>query len=101
MTTNTRLRVAMAVGCAAGLAIAGYLTWTQYAGAEPLCLASGACERVQTSRYAELGGMPVALLGVAGYAAILATLAIPARAAWCCLRSWRSSASDSAPISLI
>jgi uncharacterized membrane protein len=76
MTADTRLRLAMAVVGAAGLAIAGYLTWTHYAGVEPVCLAGGACERVQTSRYAELAGMPVALLGVAGYAAILATLAI-------------------------
>jgi uncharacterized membrane protein len=32
---------------------------------------------VQSSEYAELAGIPVALLGLIGYAAILASLAIP------------------------
>jgi uncharacterized membrane protein len=66
----------MAVVGAAGLAIAGYLTWTHYAGSAPVCFASGGCERVQTSSYSDLAGIPVALIGVGGYAAILATLAI-------------------------
>ncbi len=32
---------------------------------------TGGCETVQHSRYAELGGVPVALLGLLGYLAIL------------------------------
>jgi uncharacterized membrane protein len=68
--------VAIAALAAVGLAIAGYLTWVHYSGGEALCLASGGCERVQKSRYAELGGVPVALLGLIGYAGILASLAL-------------------------
>jgi uncharacterized membrane protein len=66
-----------------GAAIAAYLTWVHYAGIEPLCAGgSGGCERVQTSRYAELGGIPVALLGLGGYLAIAGALALaPASAA--------------------
>jgi uncharacterized membrane protein len=66
-----------------GAAIAGYLTWVHYAGIEPICAGGGgSCERVQTSRYAELGGVPVALLGLVGYLAIAGTLAlVPASAA--------------------
>jgi uncharacterized membrane protein len=60
----------------AGAAIAGYLTWVHYSGDEPLCLASGGCERVQESRYAEVAGVPVALIGVVGYLAILGSLAL-------------------------
>jgi uncharacterized membrane protein len=67
-----------AVLALAGIAVAGYLTWVHYAGLEPLCLGGGGgCERVQSSDYAQLGSVPVALLGLAGYVAILATLALP------------------------
>jgi uncharacterized membrane protein len=76
--SERRLRVAAAVLALAGLAVAGYLTWVHYADLEPICAGgSGGCERVQTSDYAELAGVPVALLGLIGYGAILASLAIP------------------------
>jgi uncharacterized membrane protein len=68
-------RAASAVVAAAGLGIAGYLTIAHYAGASPVCAISHGCATVQQSRYAELAGVPVALLGLAGYAAILASLA--------------------------
>jgi uncharacterized membrane protein len=57
-----------------GLAISAYLTWVHYAGIEPVCTGISDCERVQSSDYAELVGIPVAVVGVVGYAAILASL---------------------------
>ena len=57
-----------------GLAISIYLTWVHYAGIEPVCTGISNCERVQSSDYAELMGIPVAVIGIAGYAAILASL---------------------------
>ena len=57
-----------------GIAIAGYLTWIHYAGIKPVCISGGGCEQVQSSRYSELGGIPVALLGLIGYLGILASL---------------------------
>ena len=57
-----------------GLAISAYLTWVHYAGIEPVCSGISDCERVQSSDYAELLGVPVALIGVVGYATILASL---------------------------
>jgi uncharacterized membrane protein len=79
--TERRLRIDVAVLALAGLGVAGYLTWVHYADLEPICAGgSGGCERVQTSDYAELAGVPVALLGVIGYAAILASLAMPGEA---------------------
>jgi uncharacterized membrane protein len=71
------LRLAVLVLTLAGLAIAGYLTYVHYAELEPVCGLGGDCERVQTSDYAELAGIPVALLGLVGYALILASLAVP------------------------
>ena len=63
----------------AGLALVGfgisvYLTWVHYTGIEPVCTGVSDCERVQNSSYAELAGIPVAVIGVVGYATILASL---------------------------
>src|SRR5215207_4748959 len=69
------LRAASAAVAAAGLAIAGYLTVVHYTGGTPACAVSHGCATVQQSAYAELAGVPVALLGLAGYAAILVSLA--------------------------
>jgi uncharacterized membrane protein len=57
-----------------GLAISIYLTYVHYAGIEPVCSSVSNCERVQSSEYADLVGIPVAVLGVAGYASILVSL---------------------------
>ncbi|HEV8152690.1 MAG TPA: vitamin K epoxide reductase family protein [Solirubrobacteraceae bacterium] len=75
--TDRRLRLAVLVLALVGLGIAGYLTYVHYAELEPVCGLGGDCERVQTSDYADLAGIPVALLGLVGYALILASLAIP------------------------
>jgi uncharacterized membrane protein len=56
-----------------GIAIAAYLTYVHYAGIEPAC-STGGCEVVQTSEWAEVYGLPVAVLGLFGYLSILASL---------------------------
>jgi uncharacterized membrane protein len=72
------MRRATAALALVGIGIAGYLTWVHYAGLEPVCVGGGGgCERVQSSRWAELAGIPVAVLGLGGYVAILASLALP------------------------
>jgi uncharacterized membrane protein len=38
-----------------------------------MCLGSGDCSTVNASRYSEVNGIPVAIIGVLGYLAILAT----------------------------
>jgi uncharacterized membrane protein len=74
------LRVATAALAVAGIGIAGYLTYVHYGGLDPVCVGGGgACERVQASRWAELAGVPVAVLGLAAYGGILASLALPER----------------------
>jgi uncharacterized membrane protein len=74
-TTDQRLGIAIGVLCLIGIGIAGYLTYVHYAGLKVLCLSSGGCETVQASRYAKLGGIPVATLGLVGYILILGSLA--------------------------
>jgi uncharacterized membrane protein len=66
------LRLATTLLALAGLGIAAYLTYVRYAGAAIAC-STGGCEKVQSSSYAELAGIPVAVIGLAGYAVIFAT----------------------------
>jgi len=54
-----------------GLLVATYLWLYKIGVLGELRCGTGSCEYVQTSRYAELLGLPVALYGVAGYAALL------------------------------
>ena len=68
------MRRAIAAVALLGLAISAYLAWVHYAGIEPVCTGISDCERVQSSDYAELVGIPVAVLGLAGYSTILASL---------------------------
>jgi uncharacterized membrane protein len=64
------LRRVTGAACLVGLAIAGYLTYVHYAHTAPICT-TGGCETVQKSKYAELAGVPVALLGLVSYAVLL------------------------------
>lgn len=66
------LRAALALIALAGILVSAYLTWTHLSGAVPVCVGgSGGCEVVQTSRYSEILGVPVAALGLFAYAAML------------------------------
>ena len=76
--TERSLRRATGVLALIGAAIAGYLTWVHYAGLQPFCVGGGgSCERVQSSQWSELAGIPVAVLGLAGYLLLLGSLAVP------------------------
>jgi uncharacterized membrane protein len=55
--------------------VAGYLTYVHYQPDALICTSSGGCETVQDSSYAELAGIPVALLGLLGYVAVLVLVA--------------------------
>ena len=75
-STDRWLRIAIGVICVVGIGIGAYLTYVHYEGLKVLCLSSGGCETVQASRYAKLDGVPVAVLGLAGYIGILGSLLI-------------------------
>jgi uncharacterized membrane protein len=67
-------RIAAIAVTIAGLAIATYLTVVHYTGSEPVCAIAHGCATVQKSSYAEVLGLPVAVLGLLGYVGILGSL---------------------------
>jgi uncharacterized membrane protein len=71
------LRIVMIVITALGLALASYLTYVHYADIKPVCTAGGSCFKVQTSVYSKLVGVPVALMGLIGYIAVMLSLLAP------------------------
>jgi uncharacterized membrane protein len=71
------LRKVMTALAVVGLGVAVYLTYIHYAGIKPVCTAGGSCLKVQASVWSQLAGVPVALMGLIGYAGILASLLAP------------------------
>jgi uncharacterized membrane protein len=58
---------------AVGAGVAIYLTITHYGDQPIACSGLGDCDYVNSSEYAKLAGMPVALIGVAAYVTMLVT----------------------------
>lgn len=79
----TRARVALALTVALGAALSAYLSWIHWSGELALCLGAGGCEVVQASRFATVGPVPVAAIGLAGFLALLATVLV-----WTPARPW-------------
>ena len=69
------LRLGVAATALAGTAVAGYLTYVHYRPAALICTGGGGCEAVQESSYAEVVGIPVALLGLLAYLVVLGLVA--------------------------
>jgi uncharacterized membrane protein len=62
-----------------GLAVALYLAYVETTGVTAVCGPVGECNVVQSSPYARLAGIPVAVLGVLSYLAIIALWAAQRR----------------------
>jgi uncharacterized membrane protein len=73
--SDRALRAFVALVALAGVAVAGYLTYVHYQPDALICTSGGGCETVQESSYAELAGIPVALLGLLGYVTVLVLVA--------------------------
>ena len=73
--SDRALRACVAVVALAGTAVAAYLTYVHYQPDALICTSSGGCETVQESSYAELAGIPVALLGLVAWVAVLMLVA--------------------------
>jgi uncharacterized membrane protein len=72
--SDRALRIAAVFVALAGIGVAGYLTWVHFDDAALVCVAGGGCETVQESEYAEIAGIPVALLGLGAYLVMLGLL---------------------------
>lgn len=77
---DRRLRTAGFVLAVLGILIAGYLVYVHYADINPICNIAHGCHKVQTSAYAKLAGVPVAVLGLIGYVVILGALIVDGEA---------------------
>jgi len=64
-----------------GLGVAAYLTYIHYTGLKGLVCPTGggSCLQVQSSVWSRIDGIPVALIGLIGYAAILVSQLAPER----------------------
>src|SRR5262245_48361807 len=71
-----QITIALAV---IGLLVSIYMTIYKITSNDAMCIGSSGCSEVNASRYSEINGIPVALLGVIGYAAILALLFLERR----------------------
>jgi uncharacterized membrane protein len=72
--SDRALHTAAMLVALAGVGVAGYLTWAHVADQSVICVQGGGCEEVQESSYAEVAGIPVAVLGLAFYTGLLALL---------------------------
>jgi uncharacterized membrane protein len=75
--SDRALRTAGLVLAVLGIGVAGYLVYVHYADVDPVCNIAHGCHKVQTSEYAKLAGVPVALLGLIGYVVLLGALVAP------------------------
>jgi uncharacterized membrane protein len=73
--SDRALRIAAGAAALAGIAVAGYLTWAHFGDEAVACIAGGGCETVQESEYAEVAGIPVALLGLVAYSVVMGLIA--------------------------
>jgi uncharacterized membrane protein len=77
---SRNLRRIMLVIGVLGLALAAYLVYVHYSGAKPICTSTNdTCQKVQSSVWSKVDGVPVALIGLIGYVAIFLSMLAPDR----------------------
>jgi uncharacterized membrane protein len=70
----SRIEIALVALAIIGLLVSIYMTIYKITSNDSMCIGSKDCSVVNQSRYAEIYGIPVAVFGILGYAAILAGL---------------------------
>lgn len=86
MMTSDKLWVSSLVTAGIGLIDSLYLSAVKLLDTEVYCGGSANCATVNSSRYAEIGGVPIAFLGVGAYLVILLLLLLESRGAF-----WREN----------
>jgi len=72
--SEATLRRAIAFVAALGVGVATYITIADSGGGAPACVAGGhGCQTVAESSYSHIAGINVAIFGIVGYVALLAT----------------------------
>lgn len=79
MTVDRKYYSGSMIAAFIGLADSIYLTWVKVANQRALCGSYGGCDVVNSSPYATIGGIPVALLGAVAYLTILVLLYLEAK----------------------
>lgn len=70
----SRIEITLVALVIIGLLVSVYMTIYKITSNDSMCIGSKDCSVVNQSRYAEIYGIPVAVFGILGYAAILAVL---------------------------
>jgi uncharacterized membrane protein len=70
----SRIEITLVALAIIGLLVSVYMTIYKITSNDSMCIGSKDCSVVNQSRYAEIYGIPVAVFGILGYAAILAVL---------------------------
>ena len=70
----SRIEITLVALAIIGLLVSVYMTIYKITSNDSMCIGSKDCSVVNQSRYAEIYGIPVAVFGILGYAAILAIL---------------------------
>jgi uncharacterized membrane protein len=91
--TGRELGLAIPALSLVGLVVAGYLAYIESTGTQAVCGPVGDCNTVNQSEYAVLFGIPVGVLGLVGYVAIVG--------AWLMSRRGSGAAADWAKVALL
>ena len=70
----SRIEIALLGLAIIGLLVSVYMTIYKITSNDSMCIGSKDCSVVNASRYSEIYGIPVAVIGLLGYAVILAVL---------------------------
>jgi uncharacterized membrane protein len=83
LITQSRLWTVLALLAVAGIGTSAYLTYSHYADDPTVCAGIGSCEFVQTSKYSEIAGVPVAFMGLVYFVVLLGLcIARPLAVTW-------------------